>query len=86
MQVWATGLAGIDDFTFTGAGEVLAALDGLSTVVRIGHDGQVTTVLDAADGVQNPTSVAVRGNTVYVLSAAFFGTDPNLVLAILPCL
>jgi len=79
-----TGLTSIDDFTFTSAGDILAALDGTSTVVRIGCDGRVTTFLDAADGVQNPTSAAVRGDTVYVLSAAFFGTDPNLVLATLP--
>ena len=84
VQVRVTGLSGIDDFTFTPAGDVLAALDGQSTVVRIGCEGQVTTFLDAADGLQNPTSVAVRGSTVYVLSAAFFGTDPNLVLATLP--
>jgi sugar lactone lactonase YvrE len=84
VQVRVTGLASIDDFTFTRAGDVLAALDGPSAVVRIGRDGRVTTFVDAADGVQNPTSVAVRGGTVYVLSAAFFGTDPNLVLATLP--
>jgi hypothetical protein len=36
-------------------------------------------------GLQNPTSVAVRGRTVYVLSTAYTtATDPNLVLATLP--
>jgi sugar lactone lactonase YvrE len=84
VQVRVTGLAGIDDFTFTGAGDVLAALLGQNTVVRIGPDGRVTPFLDAADGLQNPASVAVRDGTVYVLSAARFGTDPNLVLATLP--
>ena len=84
VQVRVTGLGGIDDFAFDDAGDVLAALDGQNTVVRIGRDGRVTPFVDATNGVQNPTSVAVRGTIVYVLSAAFFGTDPNLLLATLP--
>ncbi|MFD7973597.1 hypothetical protein [Streptomyces clavifer] len=37
---------------------------------------------DAADGLQNPTSVALHGNDVYVLSAACTtATDPNLLRA-----
>jgi SMP-30/Gluconolactonase/LRE-like region len=82
-QVKASGLVGIDDFTFTGRGnQVLAALNGPNKVVRIQPDGTSTTLLDAADGLQNPTSVALRGNAVYVLSAAYTtGTDPNLLRA-----
>jgi hypothetical protein len=50
--------------------------------VRIKSDGMSTTVLDAGDGLQNPTSVAVRGNDVCVLSAAYTtATDPNLLRA-----
>ncbi|GGW77590.1 hypothetical protein GCM10010350_73370 [Streptomyces galilaeus] len=41
-----------------------------------------TTVLDATGGLQNPTSVALRGKDVYVLSAAYTtGSDPNLLRA-----
>ncbi|SNS23207.1 hypothetical protein SAMN05216276_100666 [Streptosporangium subroseum] len=82
-QVKASGLAGIDDFAFTGRGdEILAALNGPNTVVRIKSDGTGTTVLDATDGLQNPTSIALRGNDVYVLSAAYTtATDPNLLRA-----
>ncbi|MFD4695252.1 hypothetical protein [Streptomyces sp. NPDC058463] len=82
-QVKASGLAGIDDFTFTGRGdEVLAALNAPNTVVRISPDGTSSTVLDAGDGLQNPTSVALRGKDVYVLSAAYTtATDPNLLRA-----
>ncbi|MCO5995898.1 SMP-30/gluconolactonase/LRE family protein [Actinoallomurus rhizosphaericola] len=82
-QVEATGLTGVDDFAFTGRGdEVLAALDGPSKVVRIEPGGAVSTVLDAGDGLQNPTSVAVRGGRVDVLSAAYTtATDPNLLVA-----
>lgn len=80
-QVKASGLVGIDDFTFTGRGdEVLAALNGPNKVVRVQSDGTSTTVLDAGDGLQNPTSVALRGDDVYVLSAAYTtATDPNLL-------
>ncbi|MGY1503393.1 hypothetical protein ACW4TU_43660 [Streptomyces sp. QTS52] len=82
-QTRASGVAGIDDFVFTGRGdEILAALNAPNTVVRIRPDGTVTTVLDATDGLQNPTSVALRGHDVYVLSAAYItATDPNLLRA-----
>ncbi|MFI0940875.1 SMP-30/gluconolactonase/LRE family protein [Streptomyces sp. NPDC021020] len=80
----ATGLAGIDDFAFTGRGdELLAALNGSSEVALVRSDGSHSVVLTAADGLQNPTSVALRGDTVYVLSAAYLSArpDPTLVLA-----
>ncbi|MET7685705.1 hypothetical protein [Streptomyces sp. NPDC005423] len=82
-EVRATGLAGIDDFTFTGRGtEILAALDVPDQVVRIAADGTSSVVLDASDGLQNPTTVAVRGTDVYVPSAAYLtATDPNLLHA-----
>jgi len=39
-------------------------------------------VLTQADGLDNPTAVAVSGNTVYVTSAAYtHGDDPNLLTA-----
>jgi hypothetical protein len=86
VATMATGLVGIDDFAFTGRGEeILAALNGPSTVVRIGRDGARSTVLTAADGLRNPTSVALRRGTAYVLSAAYTtADDPNLLLARLP--
>ncbi|GAA0221610.1 hypothetical protein [Cryptosporangium japonicum] len=85
-EVKATGLAGIDDFEFTGAGdEVIAALDAPNTVVRVRPGHAPTTVLTGADGLQNPTSVALRGTTLYVLSAAYTtAKDPNLLLTRAP--
>ncbi|TXS41926.1 SMP-30/gluconolactonase/LRE family protein [Streptomyces sp. OR43] len=81
-QVRASGLVGIDDFAFTGRGnQVLAALNGPNQVVRIRPDGTSTTVLDAADGLQGPTSLALRHDDVYVLSAAYTTVDPNLLRA-----
>ncbi|MFF8193397.1 SMP-30/gluconolactonase/LRE family protein [Streptomyces bobili] len=81
--VKATGLEGIDDFAFTGRGnEILAALNQPNKVVRISADGTNTTVLNASDGLQGPTAVAVHGKDVYVPSAAYVTTtDPNLLHA-----
>lgn len=81
-QVTATGLAGIDDFAFTGRGNnIIAALHPKNQVALVKSDGTHTVGLTEADGLQGPTSIALRGRTVYVLSAAFSGTDPNLLLA-----
>jgi hypothetical protein len=50
--------------------------------VLIRPDGSEQTVLTAADGLSNPSSVAIRGSTVYVLSAAYLThNDPNVLLA-----
>ncbi|MFD8950971.1 hypothetical protein ACFV0B_19170 [Streptomyces xanthophaeus] len=83
VQTRATGLTGIDDFAFTGRGDqILAALNGPGEVALVQPDGTRSTVLTAADGLQNPTSVALRGDTVQVLSAAYVtAKDPNLLLA-----
>ncbi|MEU5598812.1 hypothetical protein [Streptomyces sp. NPDC020298] len=82
-QVTATGLTGIDDFAFTGHGDqIIAALNTVNQVALIRPDSTRTTVLTAADGLQGPTSIALRGNTVYVMSAAYLtAKDPNLILA-----
>ncbi|MEV4348371.1 hypothetical protein AB0J83_28280 [Actinoplanes sp. NPDC049596] len=87
VEVRASGLVGLDDFTFVGHGtdRVLAALNGPNTVVGIDRAGRATTLLTAADGLQNPTSVAVRGTTAYVTSAAYLTQqDPNLITVTLP--
>ncbi|MET8623853.1 hypothetical protein ABZW30_08875 [Kitasatospora sp. NPDC004669] len=83
VQTEAAGLSGIDDFAFTGHGDqILAALNGPSEVALIQADGTHSIVLTPADGLQNPTSIALRGDTVYVMSAAYVtATDPNLILA-----
>jgi glucose/arabinose dehydrogenase len=83
VRTEATGLTGIDDFAFTGRGDqLLAALNGPSEVALVQPDGSYTIVLTAADGLSNPTSIALRGETVYVLSAAYLtNQDPNLLTA-----
>ncbi|WP_251091433.1 hypothetical protein [Streptomyces sp. Caat 7-52] len=88
-RVTATGLSGIDDFAFTGDGDgdgdgdqIIAALNTVNQVALIRSDGTRTIVLTAADGLQGPTSIALRGNTVHVISAAYLtARDPNLILA-----
>ncbi len=79
----AQGLTGIDDFTFIGNSDtVLAALNGVNEVAVVHPDGTHQIVLTAADGLTSPTSIAVRGSTVYVASAAYANRiDPNLLLA-----
>jgi hypothetical protein len=87
VEIRASGLTGLDDFTFVGhgTGHILAALNGPNTVVGIDGAGRATTLLTAADGLQNPTSIAVRGTTAYVASAAYLTQrDPNLITAALP--
>jgi hypothetical protein len=78
----ATGLAAIDDFAFTSSGDVVAAQNFVSEVSIVHQDGTHETVLTSSDGLSNPTSIAIRGSTVYVASAAYFTqVDPNLMIA-----
>ncbi|GAA2195671.1 hypothetical protein [Streptomyces bangladeshensis] len=83
VQTRATGLVDIDDFAFTGRGDtLLAAINKDNEVARVEPGGRHTVVLTAADGLQGPTSLAVRGSTAYVASAAYFtDDDPNLLSA-----
>lgn len=83
FEVVASNLSGIDDFAFTGKGnQFLAALVTKNEVVLVSGQGRSKTVLTQADGLSNPTSVAVRGTTVYVPSAAYTTQkDPNLLVA-----
>lgn len=78
----AQGITAIDDFAFLGVGDtVLAAQNYVSQVSIVRPDGTHQTVLTAADGLSNPTSVAVRGSTAYVASGAYFTrVDPNVLL------
>lgn len=80
-RVVATGLGPVDDFAFHG-GTVVAAINQENRVVTVGRDG-VRTILSTADGLANPTAVAVRDDTVYVTDGAYFGGSPNLLQATL---
>ncbi|MFI0167566.1 SMP-30/gluconolactonase/LRE family protein [Streptomyces sp. NPDC017095] len=83
VETRATGLAGIDDFAFTGRGDtLLAAINADNDVALVESGGRHRTVLTGADGLENPTSLAVRGTTAYIASGAYFtDDDPNLLAA-----
>jgi hypothetical protein len=85
-HVVAEDLGPIDDFAFTGGGRtVLAAVNQENKVVMIDRSGRAKEVLTSVDGLDNPTSVAVRGRDLYVTNGAYFGGgDPNLLIASLP--
>ncbi|MER6159336.1 hypothetical protein ABT147_27910 [Streptomyces sp. NPDC001868] len=68
-----SGLTGVDDFNFLSdhSDVVFAALNGLDQVAVVRPDGTTETVLTASDGLASPTSVAVRGNRLYITNAGF---------------
>ncbi|WP_330346753.1 SMP-30/gluconolactonase/LRE family protein [Streptomyces sp. NBC_00582] len=82
-HVVARDLPVIDDFAFTGRGDtLLAALDRPNEVALVKEDRTHTIVLNGQDGLQSPTSIAVRGNTFLVANAAYnTNKDPNLLQA-----
>jgi hypothetical protein len=79
----ASGLGTVDDFTLPGEDDtVLIALNPANMIELIRPDGASTVVLTAAAGLQNPTAIALCGNTVYVTDAVYVtGIDPNLLTA-----
>ena len=81
VETVATGVEGIDDFDFAGD-DVIAALNRPCEVIAVRPGEAPRTLLTEQDGLSNPTSVAVRGDTFYVASAAYVTQrDPNLLKA-----
>jgi hypothetical protein len=71
VAVHATGLAGIDDFDFTGRGEeILAALNDTNELVGVAADGTHRVLLDGADGLQGTTAVVVREDIAFISNGA----------------
>jgi len=68
-----SGLTSVDDFNFLNdrTDVVFAAQNGLNQVAVVHPDGTTETVLTASDGLASPTSVAVRGNRLYITNAGF---------------
>ncbi|WP_405887423.1 hypothetical protein OG762_04810 [Streptomyces sp. NBC_01136] len=83
FEIKATGLAGIDDFEFIGHSDrIIAAVDGQNEVAIVEPDGSHAITLTGKDGLENPTSIAIRGHTVYIPSATWaLRKDPNLIIA-----
>jgi hypothetical protein len=83
VRTVATGLDGIDDITFTGHGnQLLAAMVLPNEVEVVQDDGSHSVLLTAKDGLENPTSIALHGQTAYIFSAAYqTASDPNLIVS-----
>jgi hypothetical protein len=83
VAVHATGLAGIDDFDFTGRGDqILAALNDTSELVGVAADGTHRVLLDGDDGLQGTTAVVVREDTAFISNGALReGDRPALRVA-----
>lgn len=79
----ADSLTSVDDFAFTGRGdELLVTLNLPHEVALVEPRGETSVVLTESDGLQNPTSVAVRADTAYVASGALTtGGDANILVA-----
>ena len=68
-----SGLTSVDDFTFLNdrSDVVFAAQNGLNQVAVVHPDGTKETVLTASDGLASPTSIALRGDRIYITDAGF---------------
>jgi hypothetical protein len=83
VETKATGLIFPDDFTFIGhTDKIIVALNLANEVALVQPNGSDTIVLTGADGLEGPTSIAIRQGELYVLSAAFvLQKDPNILVA-----
>ena len=78
--VAARGIGPVDDFTWLPDGSALLAVNSANTVIRLRLGQSPKVMLTASDGLQNPTSVAVGGDRVYVSDSAYStGQDLNLL-------
>ena len=73
IKVVTSGLPGVDDFTLLSDWSDVAfvAHNSLNELALVRPDGAVQTVLDASNGLASPTSIAVRGNQIYITNAGF---------------
>jgi hypothetical protein len=68
-----SSLSGVDDFAFLrdDSNVAFAAQNSLNQVAVVHPGGTTETVLTVSDGLASPTSVAVRGNRLYITDAGF---------------
>src|SRR6185312_13669374 len=79
MSTVVTGLPGVDDFAVLGTRAVIAAVLSADHVV-VARGSRHVVLLSAADGLSNPTSVAIRGSSLYVTDGAYLTKkNPNLL-------
>lgn len=75
---------GCDDFAFDRQRNLYCGTDPFNTVLKVGPDGSVETLLDASDGLDGPTAVlfgrfGADRFRLYIANAAFpfFSSDPH---------
>lgn len=77
-------LFGADGIAVGVLGDVFVAVNPQSTLVRVAPDGSTTTLATAADGLENPASLAFGAGSdrksVYVTNFAIFTTPPHPAL------
>lgn len=83
IETEVTGLTGgLDDFAVVGGDNtIVAALNMVNEVVEVKPGQQPQVLLTATDGLSTPTAVRIQDGTMYVTNGAYFGVDPNLLVA-----
>lgn len=81
--------ADVDDFNIARDGTLVVARIGAQTIERVRPDGATTVLATAADGLSQPTAVAIdaRRRTLYITNAAFYrapGAAPASVQSLTP--
>jgi hypothetical protein len=86
-RVMAEGPAifGADGIALDVHGDVFVAVNPQSMILRVGNDGSITTLAAAADGLNNPASLAFgtgMGNrkSLFVTNFAVFSSAPTPAL------
>jgi hypothetical protein len=73
ITVVAKGLPSIDDFAFIpGTNNVIAALNFANEVAYVKANGTHTILLTVANGLENPSAVAISHSTVYITNADYY--------------
>lgn len=75
-------LVGADGIALDVLGNVYAGISFQNTVVGVGHDGSITTLATAADGLNQPSTVAfgttaAEQRTLYVVNFSIFSPEPT---------
>jgi sugar lactone lactonase YvrE len=77
-------LFGADGIALSVLGNAFVAVNPQNTLVEVAPDGRITTIATAADGLENPASLAVgaRGDqmAVYLTNFAIFASAPHPAL------
>jgi sugar lactone lactonase YvrE len=72
-KVVAKGLPSLDDFAFIpGTNNLIAALNFANEVAYVQANGTHSIILTSANGLENPSAVAISNSTVYITNADYY--------------